>query len=643
MIHQSTSTTDAHWLPHRPLPARERANRQVRVTTTSERITMRDGTRIAIDLHLPGGPGVPPRMPAILRQTRYLRSLRVRPAVDWLPIAPLFDLNAEMRRTFLAAGYAWLDVDVRGTGASTGTWQGPWFDDQVRDGGELVDWIIAQPWSSGRVGSLGISYDGTTAETLIINRHTAVRAVAPLFSLHDIYTDVAFPGGIHLAWFTKAWSRYNALLDLNDFPEAMTGPLRIMARVAATSPRPSPFERLIASFGRLEASVAARIIRTLLGFAVSGVTGIGGESLPTPADLAERATNLDVHAGAEKIVFRDDTGLHPAFPERTIDSLSPHARRSDLEASGAAIYNYSGWRDAAYQNGAAKRWRDVPNKGSRLTLGPWAHTGKLRIHARGLGAPTHFDHSAELLDFFDEHLKEVPSTGDGEPVHYYVLGHETWRSAPSWPPPGVVERMFYFAKGGRLERQPMVEEGHDERPVDPNVGTGERSRWRSLLGLVPGDYPDRTERDRELTTFDGKPLDEEIVLVGNPVLKLFAAWSEPEAARVFAYLEDVAPDGSVSYVTEGQLAAIHRAADGVPTYRRSEHRPVPADEVVELTFELYPIAYAFPRGHSIRVALACADADHFAPVGARGTFRVHSGGARASRLVLPIVPSSATR
>src|SRR5262249_45442698 len=155
----------------------------------------------------------------------------------------------------------------------------------------------------------------------------------------------------------------------------------------------------------------------------------------------------------------------------------------------------------------------------------------------------------------------------------------------SWPPPGVVERTFHLAKGGRLEREPVSEEGHDERRVDPNVGTGERSRWRSLLGLVPGDYPDRRERDRELTTFDGEPLEEELVLAGNPVLKLFAAWSEPEAARVFAYLEDLAPDGSVSYVTEGQLATIHRGAgDGLPTFRRAERQPVAAGEVVELTF-----------------------------------------------------------
>jgi len=574
----------------------------------------------------------------MVRQTRYLRSLQPRRGFGWLGMTRLFDLNAEMRRTFLRAGYAWIDVDVRGTGASSGTWHAPWFDDQVKDGAELVDWIVRQAWSNGRVGSLGISYDGTAAEMLLLNRHPAVRAVAPLFSLHDIYADVAFPGGIHLSWFTEAWSRYNALLDLNAFAEAMTGPLRTMTRVAATSPHPSPFDRLVAPFGRMDETRAATLLASVIRLTIAGVRGVADDVLPTPADLEERRPNLDVHAGASKIVFRDDVGLHPAFPEQTIDSLSPHSRRNDLKASGAAIYNYSGWRDAAYQAGAARRWRDVPNPGSRLTLGPWAHTGKLHIPAFGIGVPTHFDHAAELLDFFDEHLKEVPSRGDGLPVHYYVLGHERWYASRHWPPKETTPAVLHLAPGGRLEVDAPTEVSHAEHDVDPRTGTGERSRWRSLLGLVPGDYPDRAARDRSLLVYEGAPLERELVLVGNPEVTLVAAWSDPEAARIFAYLEDVAPDGRVSYVTEGQLAAIHRATgeDGIRTFRRADGRAVVANVAMELTFELYPVAHAFARGHAVRLVLATADADHFATTSARGTFRVHSGGMRPSRLVLPV-------
>ena len=56
-------------------------------------------------------------------------------------------------------------------------------------------------------------YQPIAAEMLLVNQHPAVRAIAPLFALHDAYTDVAFPGGVHLAWFTESWGRFNALLD----------------------------------------------------------------------------------------------------------------------------------------------------------------------------------------------------------------------------------------------------------------------------------------------------------------------------------------------------------------------------------------------------------------------------------------------
>src|SRR5688572_23031024 len=183
------------------------------VRTWSTYVPMRDGVRIALDVHVPGRSAP---CPAILRQTRYLRSLRTR--LGGGPFAAQLDLYARTRRRFLAAGYAWVDVDVRGTGASGGTWAYPWSTGEVRDGAEVIDWIVRQPWSDGLVGALGISYDGTCADMLLGEGHPAVRAIAPMFALYDVYADVAFPGGIALSWFTERWAAYNAALDRGRFP-----------------------------------------------------------------------------------------------------------------------------------------------------------------------------------------------------------------------------------------------------------------------------------------------------------------------------------------------------------------------------------------------------------------------------------------
>lgn len=43
----------------------------------------------------------------------------------------------------------------------------------------------------------------------------------PCFSLFDVYTDIAFPGGIHAAWFTDTWGRYNEALDRNALHEVV--------------------------------------------------------------------------------------------------------------------------------------------------------------------------------------------------------------------------------------------------------------------------------------------------------------------------------------------------------------------------------------------------------------------------------------
>ena len=220
--------SDASWNQPTSTDATRRARApQPAVERSSHFLTMRDGTRIAIDVTRPRGLT---NVPTILRQTRYLRALESPRLLSMLGLPEQFDTHAAIRRTFLAAGYGWVDVDVRGTGASTGVWRTPWFEDQVRDGSEVVDWIVKQGWSSGRVGALGVSYDGTCAEMLLVAQHPAVRAVAPLFSLYDVYADIGFPGGVHLAWFTQAWARYNASLDRNEFHHAMVTPLRLMAR-----------------------------------------------------------------------------------------------------------------------------------------------------------------------------------------------------------------------------------------------------------------------------------------------------------------------------------------------------------------------------------------------------------------------------
>lgn len=108
-------------------------------------VPAKDGTRLAVDVHLPPGHAAGERLPALLELTRYWRSREdVKTGKPEVTLDP-FD------RHLLDAGYAVLKVDVRGSGASFGTRACEHGPQEVRDGYDVVEWVVHQPWSDGKV------------------------------------------------------------------------------------------------------------------------------------------------------------------------------------------------------------------------------------------------------------------------------------------------------------------------------------------------------------------------------------------------------------------------------------------------------------------------------------------------------------
>jgi len=106
------------------------------ISRTSFYLTACDGVKIAVDLSLPGELKAGEKIPLLIRQTRYYRSF------DLGPLLRFFTRNwPSARKVFVERGYAWVDVDVRGTGASFGRWPYPWSPDEIRDGAVVVDQV----------------------------------------------------------------------------------------------------------------------------------------------------------------------------------------------------------------------------------------------------------------------------------------------------------------------------------------------------------------------------------------------------------------------------------------------------------------------------------------------------------------------
>ncbi len=551
----------------------------------SKYLTMRDGTRIAIDVYLPTNRAPNQTLPTILHQTRYWRAVEYRWLISLFKEDRPRGITGMYAHRFLQQGYAWVDVDVRGTGASFGSRPVAYSPAEIRDGAEIVDWIIDQPWSNGQVGAMGLSYSGGTAEMLLINQHPAVKAVAPMFSGYDLYSEIAFPGGIHLTWFTKTWSAINNHLDHNELPFAGW-----IANLFVRGVRP----------------VDADINDRLLSLA-----------------LQEHEVNWSPYNEASGVTFRDD--VPPSRQAANIDALSPQTYADVIAQSGAAIFSYSGWFDGGYQLAAIKRHlRHQQNPANKLLLGPWDHGGKRRISPTQLG-PVQYDHAGELIRFFDQHLKDHNKRLVVEPpIRYYTMGEERWKSTKQWPPESTL-RPMYFHEGGSLSGAlpPVSPHQSDEYQVNPNTGTGDQSRWNTLVGIpLRHPYPDRKERDKELQVYTSSPLKNDLEVTGHPVATIYLSANSPDTT-VFVYLEDVTPEGDVHYITEGELRALHRRwsrPNGelpntlpvpTPTFRQADGAPLPPGKVVPLTITLLPTSYQFKQGHRIRVALAGADKDHF--------------------------------
>jgi putative CocE/NonD family hydrolase len=605
---------------------------------SSRYVEMRDGTRIAIDVVLPAGLAGE-RVPAIVRQTRYFRSTELAPWLVRLVGEERIDpVNTRLRRAFVARGYAWIDVDVRGSGASSGVWHSPWSPLEVADGAEIVDWIVRQPWSSGVVGATGNSYDGTAAEMLATTGHPALRAIAPRCSLYDVYTDIAYPGGLHQAWFTEAWTRTNMALDANH-------PARMVAEAIAQA-----HPGLATGFRR-------RVLERALAGVFRRVRAVDGDVAAITRAIEERAANVDLHALARDVEFRDDP--HPSvLGPRTVDAFSPSAYLDRMRAARVAVLSLSGWFDAGYPASAIKRHAALadpdadPGARNRLVLGPWNHGAGLNMSPHARDRRAGFDLVAELLRFFDHHLLGRPTGIETEArVRYYVMGAETWRDAASWPPPDVAPRRLYLDADRLLADARSVRATTDRLAVVPTTGSGVRSRWRTLVSpFVHPDYPDREARGRGLVVYRTLALVDAVEIAGAPVVDLRLAADGVDGA-VFAYLEDERADGRIVYITEGQLRLIHGEVAAPPSqvategsaphrsYRRADARALVPGAVVRVAFAMLPTAYAFAPGSRIRLVLAGADVDHFAPVpGPRvaSHFAISRGGDHASALELPV-------
>lgn len=567
------------------------------VAKCNEALTMSDGTVLRANVILPGdGQG---KFPLALTATGYNKDATNPTGTQCAEGGAL----AAPDPALLAAGYAVMLLDDRGTGASQGQWDS-WGERTQADYEEVLDWIQAQPWSNGKVGTHGGSYMGITSlliaqadrRRIDAGRPQAVHTVWADVPMSDAYRDVTFHGGAVDAGFIPLWLGLTS--SLSNVPPSTT-----LADPVGSAPTYA--QHLANTF-----DFAARQIAT---------TAIGGDS---------------------------------AYDGPFFELRSPGRNAHRLRVPVAWV---GGWWDI-FQRGEPLLYEQLVNSPRRLFfMTPNYHGAPDQAAWEALGIGTE---SAVKVRWFNRWLKgaEDPALDALKPVNLWTLGAQTWEHTTDWPVPGTRYTEYHLGDG-TLETAPPKEAGGDDAVLLPLSSPCSRMsmQWTAGLANLGPCETDNSTFEATGLTYTTPALERDTKITGLVTADVWATLTSPEATLV-AVLSDLKPDGSSEQLSAGFLLASQRAIDESRSTRsadgrivrpfhpftRAAQQGVPRNVPQRYRIEVYPTSNVFKAGHRIRLTIHSANTpstlspvpNAVAQLG--GVLRVLRGPRYDSHLLLPV-------
>ncbi|MCU0647386.1 MAG: CocE/NonD family hydrolase [Gemmatimonadaceae bacterium] len=524
-------------------------------------IPMRDGVLLHLEIFSPPAPAEP--LPFLFTRTPYGVS------------GSAARLGTSLKE-LAEEGYHFVFQDIRGRYQSGGTFmmqrpprlvdtRGPAIDEST-DAYDSIEWLLTNvPTNNGRVGMLGVSYDGWTTAMAMLDPHPALKAVSPQASPADMFLGDDFHHngafrlsyGLEYAWLTEA-TKENATFtadryDMYDWYLAL-GPL---------------------------SNVQTRYLKD--------------KRLPTWTDFVEHP-NYD------------------AFWQR--QAMTPYLRRVTVPT-----LNVGGWWDQEDFYGPITIYRTLEqhdrNAQNALVVGPWWHGGwngpGRSIGAIDFGSETGKWYREQLqAPFFAKYLKDRGAFTLTEAT-VFESGSNTWRTFGAWPPREAVTRALYFRGDGRLSFEaPTASESsgvdryvsdparpvpYRKRPIEPTYypkGSG----WRTWLLEDQRFVHNRPD----VLSWETEPLADDVVLAGDITARLFASTTGQDADWIVKLI-DVYPDSVAPNHALGgyQLMVANEVFRG--RFRNSFEKPEPLvpNRVTPFTIDLHTQSYRFQRGHRIMV------------------------------------------
>ena len=179
-------------------------------------VTVRDGVKIGVRIYRPEGDGP---FPALFAASPYRydnNDLPATPVFLWRETGPI--------EWYIEQGYAYVHMDVRGTGFSEGEYH---FLDrkEQHDLYDVIEWVGTRPWCNGKVGGIGESYYCMTQWFMGIENPPHLACLGAYDGLNDPYRFMGYPGGIEgnflSYWFNSSVRVPNLYPTNGDHPRPL--------------------------------------------------------------------------------------------------------------------------------------------------------------------------------------------------------------------------------------------------------------------------------------------------------------------------------------------------------------------------------------------------------------------------------------
>jgi len=602
-------------------------------------IPMRDGIKLQTVILIPRGAH---RAPILLSRTPYGATSRIaKNASEHLNA--LLDNNDVADAAVLDSGYIRVMQDVRGKHGSEGDYVmtrplhgplNPTSVDHSTDTYDTIDWLIKNlPETNGKVGILGISYDGFTSLMALVNPHPALRAAIPINAMVD--------GWMGDDWFHKGAFRQDSLTYIH----------------GQESTRGSDISWWTDHYDDYDTWLNA---------------GSAGE-------MARRH-------GLEQVGFATKVMNHPAYDEFWQDQALDKILAKQNVAVPVMLVHSLWDQEDIYGNIAlykALKAQQADTSNIYLVIGPWFHHQQ-RLDGSAIGQIRFGSDTAEYFrknlvrPFFDHYLKD-----DAPPLHIaqvtaFETGTNRWQGLATWPSGcdsgcAIHSQKLYLHSGGNLRLSATLDSSSAPRggaadfesyvadpakpvPYIPRPihigGDAGAINWQTWLVSDQRDVASRTD----VLSFSTPVLTEALKISGEPIANLIASTTGSDGDFVVKLI-DVYPDevGRQPQLGGYQLMVAADILRGRYRDSFSNPKPIPADQRQVFRFALPTANHVFLPGHRIMVQVQSSwfplydrnpqtyvDNIFFAKPGdyKKATIKIFDGGSAVSFVDLPVVQTA---